>query len=140
MIKILPGKRFLIRTMVFAVLCMHIGTNMHARQSWRWIMLAQRRVNFSLGSDVFEFGSRQSRYHLLQLKLVNGTMNLYNLEIEYRDGSREEIPVTHTFRPGNDAVIIAVQDRVRIIKSVTLYYDTDNYSQNNATMMIFGSH
>ncbi|MBN1952807.1 MAG: hypothetical protein JW801_16510 [Bacteroidales bacterium] len=127
---------------IFVLLaCLLLGIPMEPAdaQAWRWIMLAQREVDYSLGSDVIEFGSRESRYAVLQLRLVDGTMNLYDIEIEYKDGYREEIPVTHSFRPGNDIVVIPIPDRLRIIKSITIYYDTDNYSQNAANLLVFGS-
>lgn len=119
-----------------------VGTSLSARtnQSWKWVLLAQRKINYGLNSDIIEFGAREGRYTSLQLKVANGSLTMHSIQIEYRDGTRNKIELAHHFKPGNDTRLIYLKEHYRIIKSITIWYDTDSYSRNNATLLIFGTH
>lgn len=134
-------KRPIILTLSLALILSFFLSPEHAgaKQSWAWILLGQREINYDLNEDFIDLGARSGFYRRLQLKVANGNLLIDRLELRYRNGMTEEIELRHHFRPGDDVLVINLQGQRRILDHITVFYETDGYPADRTMLYIFGN-
>lgn len=106
----------------------------------KWVLLGTKKVDYALDRDVMHLGAHEGVYVAIKLKVVDGGLNMHKMVVEYGNGTRDEIEVRHNFSRGSETRIIDLQGGVRIIRSITFWYDTKNYSGRKAKILVYGRH
>jgi hypothetical protein len=128
---------------MFLVLLMSLGTAQLAEAKLsekppKWVMLGTRKVNYTLDKDVMVLGAKEGVYTSLKLKVVEGGLNMHRMVVTYGNGQRDEIDLKHNFVKGSETRVIDLKGHARVIKSITFWYDTKNFSGRKAKILVFG--
>ncbi len=105
-----------------------------------WERLGSKKVDFRLDKDVFHVGMHEGAFRKLKLEVTGGSINVHQVMIEYANGTRDKFPVKQSFNKGQGSRVLDLPGNKRIIKDITLWYDTKNRSRKKATVHIFGKH
>jgi hypothetical protein len=106
----------------------------------KWEKLGSKKVNFGLERDVIKVTAREGGFTKMKVFVTGGSLNMHRLVVQYGNGMKDEIPLKHTFHKGSQSRIIDLNGRKRIIRDVTVWYDTKNRSRRRATIHIYGRH
>ena len=104
----------------------------------KWVKLGSKKVAYKLDRDVIRVGARDGGFTKLKLVMKKGNLNMHKMVVEYGNGTKDIIPLKHNFNKGNATRIIDLQGGKRVIKDITLWYDTKNYSKQRASVHVFG--
>lgn len=103
-----------------------------------WKKLGSKKVNYLLDRDVIHVGANDGTFKKFKIKVKGGNVNMHKMVVEYGNGTKDNIPVKHTFRKGDDSRIIDLEGGKRVIKGITFWYDTKNLSRKKATVIVYG--
>ena len=105
-----------------------------------WEHLGSRTVNYRLDKDVMHVGAREGGFTKLKIKVTGGNLQMHRMVVEYGNGHKEKIHLKHYFGKGSTSRIIDLNGGRRVIKDITIWYDTKNFSRRKAKVHIFGRH
>ena len=104
----------------------------------KWQKLGSKKVNYSLDKDVIRVGANDGTFTKLKIKVKGGSVNMHKMVVEYGNGSKDKIPLKHTFTRGTDSRVIDLEGGRRVIKDITFWYDTKNFARKKATVIVYG--
>jgi hypothetical protein len=67
--------------------------------------------------------------HAIKIKVLTGGVNLHKCEVWFNDGSRKEIELRNDVPAGSESREINLNDTLRHVSKIVLWYDTRNYKQ-----------
>lgn len=107
-----------------------------------WIALGNKRVSSRSSSEKININSRAGWLQQLRFD-ASGPVNIYRCVVRYDDGRTEEIRVRNSYNNnrsarGNNSVVVDLPNRNRTIRQVIFWYDSGNYSRNNAVVTVYG--
>jgi len=103
----------------------------------KWVKLGTQKVNYKIDKDVIRVGLKKGSFTKLKVQ-VDGNLNMHKMLVEYGNGTFDNIKLKHNFIKGKDSRVIDLEGKNRVIKDITFWYDTKNYSRKKATVKIFG--
>lgn len=103
-----------------------------------WKKLGTKNVNFKLDRDVLRVGANEGLFKKLKIKVTGGGINMHKMIVEYGDGSKDIIPIKHTFKRGNYSRTIDLEGSHRVIKDITFWYDSKGFHNNRASIKVYG--
>lgn len=103
-----------------------------------WDLLGTRKVNYRLDKDVIMVTSSEGTFRQVKVKVTGGSINMHKMLIEYGNGSKQNVALKQTFNRGHNSRIIDLNGSKRVIKKITFWYDTKNYSGKRANLLVFG--
>ena len=106
-------------------------------QAATWIRLGSRKVNYTLDHDIIHAGLKEGGFTRLKVVVTGGGLNMHRMVIEYGNGTKDEIPLRHTFTRRSGSRIIDLRGGKRIIRNITFWYDTKNVAGRRATVHVF---
>ena len=122
------------------IMIMFIGSSFTAENSLvgDWKKLGSKKVSYKLDRDVIHVGAKERGFTKLKVVVSGGKLNMHKMVVEYGNGSKDNIPLKHTFKKGSDSRVIDLQGGKRVIKDITFWYDTKNASRKKAKVHVFG--
>ena len=108
------------------------------KNSSQFSKLGKKKVTYKLDRDVLHVGANDGVFKKLKIKVTGGSLNMHKMVVEYGNGTKDVIPLKHTFIRGGNSRIIDLEGGNRIIKDITFWYDTKNVSNRRATVHVFG--
>lgn len=106
----------------------------------QWERLGSRKVNFTLDHDIIPVGIADGVFTKLKVEVRGGALNMHKMVVHFGNGEDFEVELRHNFGPQSGSRIIDLPGNKRVIKSITIHYDTKNGSNSRATVHIFGRH
>jgi hypothetical protein len=106
----------------------------------RWVLLGVRKVDFAMDRDVILVGANKGVFKKLQVKVENGSLNMHRMTVEYGNGSIDKIELKHYFKPGDNTRVIDLEAGSRVIRKITIWYDTQNTAHRKARILVYGRH
>ena len=103
-----------------------------------WKKLGAKKVSFQLDKDIIHLGKNDGAFRKLKIVVSGGNVNMHKMTVEYGNGRKDNIPLSHTFSKGSDSRIIDLEGGKRVIKDITFWYDTKNFSKKRATVHVYG--
>ncbi len=104
----------------------------------RWVKLGAKKVSYKLDRDIIYVGAKEGGFKKLKLVVDNGNINLHKMVVEYGNGSKDNIPLNYNFSKGSQTRVIDLEGSTRVIKDITLWYDTKNNSRQRAKVHVYG--
>ena len=98
----------------------------------KWVKLGSKNVTYKLDRDVIYVGAKKGGFTKLKLEVTRGNLNMHKMIVEYGNGMKDIIPLKHDFKKGSDTRVIDLEGGHRVIKDITLWYDTKNFSRKSA--------
>ena len=113
----------------------------HAHQNHHtWTKLGSRVVNYKLDRDVIHVGAKDGGFTKLKVVVTGGAVNMHKMVVEYMNGTKETITLKHSFSKNSTSRTIDIRGGKRLIKDITMYYDTKNLAHSKAVVTITGRH
>lgn len=106
----------------------------------KWVKLGSKKVSYKLDRDVLRVGAQDGRFTKLKIEVTGGKVNMHKMIVEYGNGTKDNIPLRHSFDRKSGSRVIDLEGYKRVIKDITFFYDTKNRSRNKATVHVFGKH
>ncbi|MBW1296516.1 DUF2541 family protein [Aquimarina litoralis] len=106
----------------------------------KWEHLGARTVNYKIDRDVIKVTAKDGRFKKLKIKVTNGSLNMHRVVVQYGNGDKQEIKVKKNFAKGGATRLIDLKGNKRIIRDITFFYDTKNFSRKRAKVHVFGKH
>lgn len=103
-----------------------------------WVKLGAKKVNYKLDRDVIRVGPNDGTFTKLKVLVTGGSLNMHKMIVEYGNGTKDVIPLKHTFSRKSSSRVIDLQGGNRVIKDITFWYDSKDLSRNRATVHVFG--
>lgn len=107
-------------------------------QPGNWVKLGSRKVNYTLDRDEIAVGRISGTFSKLMFEVNGGGINMHKVVVVYGNGSRDELELKHDFGRGENTRVIDLRGNGRVIRSISFWYDTKNYSGNKATLVVYG--
>lgn len=109
-------------------------------QRGKWERLGSKKVNYRLDRDVIKVTAVEGGFTKLKIVVTGGNINMHRLVVQYGNGTKDKIPLRHTFTRGSDSRVIDLRGGKRIIRDITFWYDTKNISRKRARIHVYGRH
>lgn len=106
----------------------------------KWEHLGSRTVNYKIDRDVIKVTAKDGAFKKLKVKVTNGSINMHRIVVQYGNGEKQVIQVKKNFKKGGATRVIDLKGNKRIIRDITFFYDTKNFSKNRAKVHVFGKH
>lgn len=105
-----------------------------------WEFLGSRTVNFGLDKDEIMVTGAEGVFKSIQIRVKRSGINMHRLVVHFGDGSEQVVELKNEFRAGSASRVIDLEGNNRIIRKVTMWYDTKNYRKNRAIIELWGKH
>lgn len=87
-----------------------------------WEKLGQRMVNGKADRDRIVVGRSEGRFRRVVIVVENSSLEMYDMDIEFTDGSRYSPKLRHKFAKNSRSQVIDLPGGARTIRSVTFKY------------------
>ncbi|NOT35842.1 MAG: DUF2541 family protein [Saprospiraceae bacterium] len=109
-------------------------------QGGKWELLGTKEVNFGIDIDEILVTAKEGTFKSIHLKIRRSALNMHKMTIHFADGSEQHVELKNNFRAGSQSRIIDLEGNNRIIRKVTMWYDTKNYKNRKALVELWGKH
>ncbi len=116
-----------------------LGAEPAAAQGGRWELLGTRQVGFLVDRDVVS-GRGQGRFSVIRICVHNNAVQFRDVEVVFRNGERQHLPVNAFVRPGTCTVPLDLRGEARRIDHVNLVYGSMPNFRGMATVNVYGLH
>lgn len=91
-------------------------------QAEGWTKLGERWVQGNKDADVIEVGKSEGKFRKLILVVEHSSLNMYEMDIEFTDGSHHKPETRFTFKEGVRSNEIDLPGNARTIRSIKFKY------------------
>ncbi len=102
-----------------------------------WVLLGSRTVDFKKDGDTIMV-DRGERYGQLRLVVTGAPIEMYKMNVYFRNGDKFPVETRHIFREDTQTRAIDLPGGGRDIRKVTFLYRTLDRYQGKATVYLFG--
>jgi len=95
----------------------------------RWTVLGSKSVTLRVDRDVLKVGAHDGTFSKLKIKVTGGNVNVRSMVVTYGNGSKDIIPLKHSFRKGATSRTIDLEGGKRVIKNITFIYNRKNLAR-----------
>lgn len=105
----------------------------------RWELLGERTVGFVVDRDSVS-GRGQGRFSVIRICVGNNAVQFREVEVVYRNGERQQLPVNAFVRPGQCTPNLELRGEARGIDQVNLVYNSVPNFRGQAVVRVYGLH
>lgn len=128
---------FIAGLFILAFTALEVQTSPLAAQPGKWVKLGSRKVNYTLDHDIIHAGIKEGGFTKLRIVVTGGSLNMHKMVVVYGNGTRDEIPLRHTFTKRSASRVIDLRGGKRIIRDISFWYDTKGVVGRRATVTVF---
>ncbi|MBL1279709.1 MAG: hypothetical protein COA33_005530 [Fluviicola sp.] len=103
-----------------------------------WVKLGTRIVDYKLDRDVIHVGAKEGSFTKLKIEVRGGAINMHKMVVTYMNGTKETIALKHRFNKASGSRVIDIRGGKRLIKHITMFYDTKNLARSKAVVHVLG--
>jgi len=104
------------------------GASLYAQdRDDRWVFLGSRHVDGGHDHDVVQVGSRDGKFHAVQLRVTGGAVDFHRVIVHFGNGTSEEIAFRERIPDGGRTRPIELPGERRIIRNVELWYGKESW-------------
>lgn len=124
-----------IRWLTAALLVLAFAPAPLAAQAWE--SLGTREVSFARDRDVIAVTAREGRFRAIKIEVDQGTLEMFNVQVTFRDGQRFSPETRLVFAEGSRSRAIDLPGEARIIQRVEFSYKS-RVRRGRAVVHLFG--
>ncbi|MBL7811686.1 MAG: DUF2541 family protein [Bacteroidetes bacterium] len=106
----------------------------------RWELLGSRVVNYSLDHDEILVTGAEGKFDAVKIKVLRAPLNMRRVVVHFANGTEQDLAIRDNFRAGSESRVIDLTGNDRIIRRISLWYDTKNASRKKALVEVWGRH
>jgi hypothetical protein len=95
-----------------------------------WQFLGERNVDFKAERDTIRVTASEGRFRRIQLRIKNRAIKLHDLKVTFGNGETFDVQVRKVFQKGEETRAIDLPGGARVIRSVSMVYDSVNPGRN----------
>lgn len=100
--------------------------------------LGAREVTFRVDRDAIAVGKRFGRFSAIRIEVPDASLELYDIRVEFGDGSSFSPETRVQFRAGESSRRIDLPGGGRFIRAITFLYRSDRPAQGRAHVRVYG--
>jgi hypothetical protein len=105
-----------------------------------WELLGTRTVNYGLDKDEISVTARDGKFNKLKLRFRQAPLNMRKLVVHFGNGDKQNVSIQKNFKKGQETRVIDLKGGNRVIKKVTMWYDTKNKARKRCKVEVWGRH
>lgn len=109
-------------------------------QPGKWERLGTRVVNFRTDRDEIPVTASDGAFSKLKIFVKGAGINMHRMVVHFGNGEKEEIEMRENIPGGGESRVIDLPGNKRIIQKVALVYDTKNWANKRAEVVLWGKH
>lgn len=103
------------------------------------VLLGTKVVNFRGDRDEITVGSSEGRFRKLMIKVEGNDVEMYDIQVVYGNGGRDDIPSRLTFNESSRSRVIDLRFGNRVIRKIIFKYRTIGpLREGRATVSVYG--
>jgi hypothetical protein len=114
------------------------GKRVPSSSSERWQKLGEKRVDYRIDHDILNVTRRDGIFKQLRFVVKSGSLNMHKCVIHFENGGMQEVDFRHSFSKGSSSRIIDLRGNRRLIENISFWYDTKNFSNSKAIVVVWG--
>jgi hypothetical protein len=126
-------RRFALATL--AALAVGVAVPAYAQQ---WVLLGSRSVATAVDHDTIPVTAGMGTFDRIQLRVVGNGLFIYDLDVLYGNGAREDISVRLHIPQGGQTRVIDLRGGARVIAAVTMTYERPADGDGETVVQVWG--
>jgi hypothetical protein len=103
-----------------------------------WHKIGETTANFKVERDVLEVLGAD-KFKAIKLKVTDASIHIYDLEVYYESGDKEDIQVRQDLKRGEETRVIDLKGKERALKKVVfIYKSVPNARDEKAEIELYG--
>lgn len=103
-----------------------------------WMNLGSRQVEFAGERDTIVVSKVDAVFDAIRLEVNGGDLELYDLAVNFADGTRFSPDTRYEFKQGSSSRVIDLPGTARVIKNVSFLYRSKYTKKGRAEMTLWG--
>jgi len=103
-----------------------------------WTFLGDKNVGFGADHDVIHFGNWKDDVRQIKLKITEGPLKMYRMNIHFDNGSVQEVTLRNRFAQGSESRVIDLDGGLRHLNKIEFWYETKGFLRGKARVAVWG--
>lgn len=103
-----------------------------------WTFLGDKNVGFGVDHDVIHFGNWKDDVRQVKLKITDGPLKMYRMNIHFDNGSVQEVTLRNRFAQGSESRVIELDGGLRHLNKIEFWYETKGFLRGKARVAVWG--
>lgn len=103
-----------------------------------WTFLGDKNVGFGVDHDVIHFGNWKDDVRQVKLKITDGPLKMYRMNIHFDNGSVQEVTLRNRFAQGGESRVIDLDGGLRHLNKIEFWYETKGFLRGKARVAVWG--
>lgn len=106
----------------------------------KWEMLGSRVVNFGVDHDEILVTGFEGKFEAVKIKVLRAPINMHKVVVHFANGGEQDLVIKNNFAAGGESRVIDLTGDDRVIRKISIWYDTKNKSNKKAVVQVWGRH
>ena len=115
-----------------------LTTAFKTTDSGSWTFLGDKNVGFGVDHDVIHFGNWKDDVRQVKLKITDGPLKMYRMNIHFDNGSVQEVTLRNRFAQGSESRVIDLDGGLRHLNKIEFWYETKGFLRGKARVAVWG--
>ena len=103
-----------------------------------WTFLGDKNVGFGVDHDVIHFGNWKDDVRQIKLKITDGPLKMYRMNIHFDNGSVQEVTLRNRFAQGSESRVIDLDGGLRHLNKIEFWYETKGFLRGKSRVAVWG--
>lgn len=103
-----------------------------------WTFLGDKNVGFGVDHDVIHFGNWKDDVRQIKLKITEGPLKMYRMNIHFDNGSVQEVTLRNRFAQGSESRVIDLDGGLRHLNKIEFWYETKGFLRGKSRVAVWG--
>ena len=103
-----------------------------------WTFLGDKNVGFVADHDVIHFGNWKDDVRQIKLKITEGPLKMYRMNIHFDNGSVQEVTLRNRFAQGSESRVIDLDGGLRHLNKIEFWYETKGFLRGKSRVAVWG--
>ena len=103
-----------------------------------WTFLGDKNVGFGVDHDVIHFGNWKDDVRQIKLKITEGPLKMYRMNIHFDNGSVQEVTLRNRFAQGSESRVIDLDGGLRHLNKIEFWYETKGFLKGKSRVAVWG--
>ena len=103
-----------------------------------WTFLGDKNVGFGVDHDVIHFGNWKDYVRQIKLKITEGPLKMYRMNIHFDNGSVQEVTLRNRFAQGSESRVIDLDGGLSHLNKIEFWYETKGFLRGKSRVAVWG--
>lgn len=103
-----------------------------------WFFLGDKNVGFGADHDVLHFGNWKDDVRQVKLKVTDGPLKMYRMQIHFDNGTIQHVALRNRFVQGSESRVIDLDGGLRHLSKIEFWYETKGFAKGKSRVALWG--